>query len=63
LNRPLATQRVTYIVCSFQVSDDVAAMCEEPNWTFSTLETGHWPMVSSPDQLVALLAEVASEHS
>ena len=63
LNRPLATQRATYIVCSFQVSDDVAAMHEEPNWTFRTLETGHWPMVSSPDQLVALLAEVASEHS
>lgn len=63
LNRPLTTQRATYIVCSFQVSDDVAAMREEPNWTFRTLETGHWPMVSSPDQLVALLAEVASEHS
>lgn len=63
LNRPLTTQRATYIVCSFQVSDDVAAMREEPNWTFRTLETGHWPMVSSPDQLVALLAEVASKHS
>jgi hypothetical protein len=26
------------------------------------LETGHWPMVSAPDALVALLAEVASEQ-
>lgn len=60
LNRPLAEQRATYIECSFQISDDVALMREEPNWSFRALQTGHWPMVSAPDQLVALLADVAS---
>jgi hypothetical protein len=43
-------------------SEDVAAMRKEPSWTFRTLEASHWPMVSAPDELVALLAEVASEH-
>jgi pimeloyl-ACP methyl ester carboxylesterase len=65
LKRPLAQQRATYVVCTMagrSDSDDVAAMREEPNWTFRTLEAGHWPMVSVPDDLVALLAEVASEH-
>lgn len=62
LERPLAEQRATYIACSFRDSDDVTAMCGEPNWSFRALRTGHWPMVSRPDELVALLAEVASEH-
>ena len=62
LDRPLAERRATYVVCSFKISDDVEAMRGEPNWTFRRLQTGHWPMVSAPDGLVALLAEVASEH-
>jgi pimeloyl-ACP methyl ester carboxylesterase len=65
LKRPLAEQRATYIACTMgghSGSEDVAAMRGEPNWTFRTLESGHWPMVSVPDELVALLAEVASEH-
>jgi pimeloyl-ACP methyl ester carboxylesterase len=62
LDRPLALQRATYIACSFGISDDVAAMRGEPNWTFRTLESGHWPMVSAPNRLVALLTEVATEH-
>jgi pimeloyl-ACP methyl ester carboxylesterase len=62
MNRSLAQQRATYIACTFEPSDDVAAMREEPNWTFRALHTGHWPMVSAPDELVALLANVASEH-
>ena len=57
LSRPLAKQRATYIACTFEISDDVAAMREEPSWTFRTLQTGHWPMVSAPDELVALLAD------
>ena len=62
LHRPLAEQRATYIVCSFEESDDVAAMRGAPNWTFRTLETGHWPMVSAPGELVALLAEAAEKR-
>jgi hypothetical protein len=38
-------------------------MRQEPNWTWRTSDTGHWLMVSTPDQLVALLTEVALEHS
>ena len=52
LSRPQAELRATY----------VADLCEGANWTLRTLDTGHWPMVSAPDQLVALLAEVASEQ-
>jgi hypothetical protein len=32
-------------------------------WTVRTLDAGHWPMVSAPDGLVTLLAEVASEEA
>lgn len=62
MNRPLAEQRATYIVCSFEESDDVAAMRSEPSWTFRTLGGGHWPMVSAPDELVALLTEAAEQR-
>ncbi len=66
LSRPLAEQRATYIACmrgGHWLSDEVAAMRKEPNWTFRTIDTGHWPMVSAPDELVALLAEVAESMS
>lgn len=66
LSRPLSEQRATYIACKMGghwVSDEVAAMRKEPNWTFRTIDTGHWPMVSAPDELVALLAEVAASMS
>jgi pimeloyl-ACP methyl ester carboxylesterase len=59
LRRPLAKQRATYIQCSFEVSSDLAALQQEPSWTFRTLRTGHWPMVSAPSELVALLAQEA----
>jgi pimeloyl-ACP methyl ester carboxylesterase len=65
LRRPLAEQRATYIACTLEddpLPDDVAALREAPNWTFRTLHSGHWPMVSAPDALVALLAEVAAER-
>lgn len=68
LTRPLAQQRASYVMCEMEhfdgkVSDDVAAMRAEPNWDFHTLKTGHWPMVSAPEQLVALLAGIASEQN
>src|SRR5579863_1104811 len=66
LCRPLGEQRATYIACTMGGhwrSDEVAAMRKEPNWTFRTIETGRWPMVSAPDELVALLAEVAEAMS
>ncbi|MFL5654202.1 MAG: alpha/beta fold hydrolase [Ktedonobacteraceae bacterium] len=65
LNRSLAELQATYIACTMGghwVSDDVAAMRKEPNWTFRTIDTGHWPMVSTPDRLAELLAETAVGH-
>jgi hypothetical protein len=55
-------QRATYVACAFEDSDDVAVLRGEPTWTFRELEAGHWPMVSVPDELVALLAEIASQR-
>jgi pimeloyl-ACP methyl ester carboxylesterase len=63
LIRPLAGQRSTYVSCSFGISDDVAAMREEPNWTIREMGGGHWPMVSDPGALVALLDEAASKRA
>ena len=60
LRQPLVEQRATYIACSFELSSDVVALRGEPNWTFRALDAGHWPMVSAPDALVALLAEAAA---
>jgi pimeloyl-ACP methyl ester carboxylesterase len=67
LTHPLTHQRATYIVCtkehvSGEISHDISAMRSAPNWTFHTLDTGHWPMVSAPDRLTAILAEVAQEN-
>ena len=68
LTRPLARQRASYIVCAKDhfggsVAGDVAAMRAEPTWTFHTLDTGHWPMVSAPDRLAALLSSIAARHT
>jgi hypothetical protein len=55
-------QRATYIACTragHWASDDVAAMRTERNWTFRTLDAGHWPMVSVPAELVAMLDQIA----
>ncbi|MDP9866420.1 MULTISPECIES: alpha/beta fold hydrolase [Streptosporangium] len=67
LTRPLAHQRATYVVCAMEhfggrVSADVSAMRAAPNWTFHTLDTGHWPMISAPDPLVALLTGIAAQR-
>ncbi|MCG5216073.1 alpha/beta fold hydrolase [Streptosporangium sp. KLBMP 9127] len=68
LTHPLTQQRATYVVCSKehfagQIAADVSAMRSAPNWDFQALETGHWPMVSAPDELAALLARVANRTS
>jgi pimeloyl-ACP methyl ester carboxylesterase len=64
LRRPIAHQRSTYVVCAMDhfdgvLADDVTAMAAEATWSFRTLRTGRWPMVSAPGELVALLAEIA----
>ncbi|MEV5573191.1 alpha/beta hydrolase [Spirillospora sp. NPDC052269] len=66
LTRPLEEQRATYVVCELEhfhgrLAADVERMRSAPTWRFRTLDTGLWPMVSAPDELVALLDEVAAE--
>lgn len=63
LSRPLGEQNATYILCSFQLSDDVAALRDESSWMFRKLEAGHWPMVSTPHELTALFEEAAAVYS
>lgn len=65
LTRPLTSLSATYVVCAKEhfggrLSADVSALQAEPTWTFETLDTGHWPMVSAPDRLVSLLDAVAA---
>ncbi|MEN3539907.1 alpha/beta hydrolase [Microbispora sp. ZYX-F-249] len=67
LTRPLAHQRATYVVCAKEhfdgsVSEDVRAMRGLPNWRFETLDTGHWPMISTPGRLAGLLHRVAADR-
>lgn len=35
-------------------------MRDEPNWTSRTIDTGHWPMVSAPGELVEQLDEAVT---
>ncbi|HEV2094587.1 MAG TPA: alpha/beta hydrolase [Rubrobacter sp.] len=62
LSRSLARQRATYVLCAFETSDDLSALRAEPNWTFRELQTGHWPMVSAPGELVSMLSEIAAKR-
>lgn len=64
LTRPLDHLRATYIVCEKEhfggrISADVTALRAAEGWTFRTLDTGHWPMISAPDRLVDLLDAAA----
>jgi pimeloyl-ACP methyl ester carboxylesterase len=43
--------------------DFVAGLKEVRNVTFVELPTSHWPMWSRPDELAAILAEIAARHS
>lgn len=63
LARPLSEQRATYIVCTLEqgdsLSDDITALRGEATWDFRSLEAGHFPMISTPDALAAMLVEIA----
>ncbi|WP_281378251.1 alpha/beta fold hydrolase [Actinomadura litoris] len=66
LTRPVAERRATYVVCGLEHFDgrlpaDVERLRSSPTWRFRTLDTGIWPMVSAPGELVALLDEVGAE--
>lgn len=65
LRRALDTQQATYVVCEMdhvngRLPDDVERMRSAQQWSFHTLETGVWPMISASDDLVALLDQTAN---
>jgi pimeloyl-ACP methyl ester carboxylesterase len=64
LTHPLETQQATYVVCRMEhfderLADDVERMRAVPGWSFRYLDTGLWPMISAPDELLELLEEVS----
>lgn len=66
LRSPLARQRAAYIVCEQdhfggRLSPAVEALRSAPTWSFHSIDTGHWPMVSAPGELVAILDGIARE--
>lgn len=65
LHRPLDTQQATYVVCQMdhingRLPDDVERMRLVPQWSFHTLPTGVWPMISASNELVTLLDQTAN---
>lgn len=67
MKTPLSRLCASYVVCEKEhfgglLSADVQAMREEPAWTFHSLDTGHWPMVSAPGELVSLLNDIAGQR-
>jgi pimeloyl-ACP methyl ester carboxylesterase len=52
----------TYILCTAERTefpDFVEHARTDPNWGFYELPTGHWPMISMPQELANLLLELA----
>lgn len=60
--RPLAGLPATYIKCvvdGAEPTSDVARLLTSESWSLSELATGHWPMVSQPGRLAAILLDAA----
>lgn len=39
------------------------ALRTSPTWSFRTLDAGHWPMLTAPEEVTALLDEIARRCS
>lgn len=66
LSRPLRELSATYVTClrpDTKPRDDVMALHGEPTWRFTDLDTGHWPMLSRPEALAALLHDLTTDLS
>jgi pimeloyl-ACP methyl ester carboxylesterase len=58
-----AAERIptTFVACVLPGSEaSSSALGVPPDWLVRTVRTGHWPMVTAPDALAAILAEVAA---
>lgn len=61
--RPASRLHATFIVGtmgSASDSDDVRTVRGEPTWAVHTIEAGHWPMLTAPERLARLIADVAA---
>ncbi|MER7795114.1 alpha/beta hydrolase [Streptomyces sp. NPDC097640] len=63
LSRPLTELSATYIKCLLdwpQPSDDVVELLKSERWRLVEMNTGHWPMLSQPQELARILSEAAA---
>ncbi|WP_406089337.1 alpha/beta fold hydrolase [Streptomyces sp. NBC_01013] len=63
LTGPLGELPATYIKCLLdgpEPTDDVAALLTGERWELITMDTGHWPMFSRPEELVGILNRTAT---
>ncbi|MEV6640548.1 alpha/beta hydrolase [Amycolatopsis sp. NPDC051371] len=62
LSRPLGELPATYIKCLLDgetPSPDVAELLTSDRWQLVEMDTGHWPMLSQPKELIAILLDAA----
>lgn len=62
LPKPLSEMRSTFIASEGWLSGSresslVASLRQEATWSFKSIEGGHWPMLTVPDQLADMLIE------
>ncbi|MFD7721061.1 alpha/beta fold hydrolase [Streptomyces sp. NPDC059814] len=63
LSGPLGGLPVTYVKCLLdgpEPADDVAVLLSGASWELVTLDTGHWPMFSRPQELARILTGAAA---
>jgi len=63
-NPAAETKPHSYVLCTAEREDDpipemIRGMCKERGWPVHELDTGHWPMISKPEELAELLVEIA----
>ncbi|ADI08838.1 esterase [Streptomyces bingchenggensis BCW-1] len=63
LSRPLGELPTTYIKCLLdwpQPSEDVVELLKSERWGLVEMDTGHWPMLSQPQELARILREAVA---
>ena len=52
--------RLAYVQCLRTAPPATVISAFNPDWTFRTLDTGHWPMITNPDATARVIEELAS---
>ena len=60
LKHPLAELQATYVKCGRPLLPAVTEALEGGRWELLELDTGHWPMLSTPRELAGILREAAA---